>query len=70
MFRYEQPQAGRYREFHQIECDILSAENDPVYDAQVILVFARIFRTLRIKDVTIAINSIGCRDCRLDIVKN
>ncbi len=64
MFRYEQPQAGRYREFHQIECDILSAENDPVYDAQVILVCARIFESLKIKDVTIAINSIGCRECR------
>ncbi len=64
LYRHEQPQAGRYREFHQIECDIISAENDPVYDAQVILVLARILESLKIKDVMISINSIGCRECR------
>ena len=64
LFRHEQPQAGRYRQFHQIECDIFSLENDPIYDAQVILVLSRILESLRIKDVIISINSIGCRDCR------
>jgi len=64
MFRYEQPQAGRYREFHQIECDIISVESNPIYDAQAILVFCRILEVLKIKDLRVAVNSIGCKSCR------
>ncbi len=64
MFRHEQPQAGRLREFHQLGFEILSSENDPVYDAQIILAGMRFFEGLKLKDVTIVLNTIGCRTCR------
>ena len=64
MFRYEQPQAGRFREFHQIDFDIISNEDDPIYDAQVILVFCRLLGALKIKNPTVVINTIGCKNCR------
>lgn len=64
MFRYEQPQAGRSREFHQIDFEIISHEIDAVYDAQVILVFCRLLETLKLKDLGILLNSIGCKNCR------
>ncbi|MEK7612466.1 MAG: histidine--tRNA ligase [Patescibacteria group bacterium] len=64
MFRYEQPQAGRYREFHQLNFEILSNESDPIYDAQLMLVFTRLLESLKIKNITIKVNSIGCKNCR------
>lgn len=64
MFRYEQPQAGRFREFHQAGFEILSSENDPLYDAQIILASYRFLERVKIKDVTVLINTIGCRLCR------
>lgn len=64
MFRYEQPQAGRFREFHQAGFEILSSENDPLYDAQMILVSYRFLERVKIKDATVLINTIGCRSCR------
>lgn len=64
MFRYEQPQAGRYRQFHQIDFDIISNENDPIYDAQVILVFFRLLESLKLKNLKVSMNSIGCKNCR------
>ncbi|MEK7555165.1 MAG: histidine--tRNA ligase [Patescibacteria group bacterium] len=63
-FRYEQPQAGRLREFHQIGFEILSMEDDPIYDTQVILVLFRLLETLKLKGFTVSINSIGCKNCR------
>ena len=64
MFRYEQPQAGRYRQFHQIDFDIISSEDDPIYDTQVILVFFRLLESLKLKGIKVATNSIGCKNCR------
>lgn len=64
MFRYEQPQAGRFRQFHQAGFEIISNENDPIYDAQIILACYRLIENLRIKNLTIQINSIGCKNCR------
>ncbi len=64
MFRYEQPQAGRTRQFHQIGFEILSADDDPIYDAQVILVLVRFLESLKIKNLMVAVNSIGCKACR------
>jgi histidyl-tRNA synthetase len=63
-FRYEQPQAGRERQFFQIGLEILSTENDPIYDAQIIQFTYRLFEELKIKGITIHINSIGCKTCR------
>ncbi len=64
MFRYEQPQAGRLREFHQAGFEILSVEDDPCYDAQIILASYRFLEGLKLKDAAVAVNTIGCRTCR------
>ena len=64
LFRYEQPQAGRLRQFHQANFEILSVENDPIYDVQIILACYRLLTDLKIKNLRIEINTIGCRTCR------
>ncbi len=64
MFRHENTQAGRYREFHQIGFEILGGANDSIYDAEVIQVVYRLLQELKIKDIVLKINSIGCRNCR------
>ncbi len=64
MFRKEQPQAGRYRQFHQAGFEILGGDDEPVYDAQIILAMYRFLERLKIKNIVIKVNSIGCRICR------
>jgi histidyl-tRNA synthetase len=63
-FRHENPQAGRFREFHQVGFEVIGGQNDPIYDAQVIIMFQRLLEELRIKGIALKINSIGCRICR------
>ncbi len=63
-FRHDNPQAGRFRQFHQIGFEILGGSNDPVYDAQVILIAQRLLDELKIKNTNLRINSIGCKVCR------
>ena len=63
-FRHENPQAGRLRQFTQIGFEIVGGVNDPMYDAQVILIFQRLLEELKIKGTMLKINSIGCRVCR------
>ena len=62
-YRYEKPQAGRLREFHQfgVEC---FGSSEPVADAQLILFASRIFDLFSLDDITLEINSIGCPTCR------
>lgn len=62
-FRYEKPQAGRLREFHQFGVEMLGAAS-PAADAEVIGVADEIFRTLGVKGLELQINSIGCPECR------
>jgi histidyl-tRNA synthetase len=64
MFRYEQPQAGRFRQFYQAGFEILGGDEDAIYDAQIILACFRLFEALKIKKVMVHINTIGCRNCR------
>ncbi|MBI5220532.1 MAG: histidine--tRNA ligase [Candidatus Liptonbacteria bacterium] len=64
MFRHENPQHGRYRQFTQVEFDIVGGVNDPIYDAQVIATALRLIEGLKIKGAQLLINSIGCRICR------
>ncbi len=71
-FRYERPQAGRLREFHQFGVEVLGAET-PYVDAEVILMAKTFFDKLNISNLTLYINSIGCKDCRKayqDALKN
>lgn len=63
LFRYEKPQAGRQRQFYQIDFEVIGSIN-PVIDAQIILIFYNLFKELKFKDLVIEINSIGCSNCR------
>ncbi len=63
MFRYENPQAGRLREFHQFGFEILG-ESSAVIDAQIIYLAWKILNKLGLKNTVIQINSIGCLTCR------
>ncbi len=63
MFRYEQPQAGRYRQHHQAGCEVIGDQN-PIYDAQIIFMCTVICAELGLKNVNVEINSLGCGKCR------
>jgi histidyl-tRNA synthetase len=62
-FRYEQPQAGRYRQFTQVGVEILGAD-DPQADVDVIALGARFFESLGLRQVTLMVNSLGDESCR------
>lgn len=64
LFRYDKPQAGRYRQFHQIGFEMVGGDDDPIFDAQIILITQRLIESLKIKNLTIQVNSVGCRNCR------
>lgn len=63
MFRYDRPQAGRYREFHQFGLEVLGASS-PLADAEVIAMAWEIFHTFGLKDLKLHLNSIGDKNCR------
>ena len=63
MFRYDRPQAGRMREFHQFGIEALGEEN-PAVDAEVILVAIDFLKSLGLKDLALSLNSVGCPKCR------
>ncbi len=58
MFRYEKPQKGRYRQFHQFDVEVFGYDG-PDIDAELILMTARIWQELVIKDVELQLNSLG-----------
>lgn len=64
-FRYEKPQAGRLREFHQFGVE-LAGSASAAADAQVIGVASSIFSALGINELSLEINSIGCPTCRAE----
>ncbi len=68
VFRYERPQQGRERQFHQFGFEVIG-NNDPCYDAMVISMFYNILKDLKIKKLTIKINSIGCKKCRKGYIR-
>jgi histidyl-tRNA synthetase len=63
LFRYERPQAGRLREHHQFGCEAIG-EADPVIDAEVIDMAWRFYKTLGLANISLQLNSMGCRECR------
>lgn len=69
MFRHETPQAGRLREFHQTGYEILGGNIDALFDAQIILATHRFLEEAEIKNLTIQVNSIGCKVCRPNYLK-
>ena len=62
-FRYERPQAGRFRQFHQFGFEVFGEES-AVIDAQIIQIFYNILKDLRFKNLTVEVNSIGDSQCR------
>ena len=64
MFRYERPQAGRLREFHQLGVECFGSKN-PATDVETIAMAYQLFNTLGIKEVTLHLNSLGNTDSRL-----
>lgn len=67
-YRYEKPQAGRLREFHQFGIEEYGTSS-PLADAEVISLADSIFKRLQIKDLHLEINSIGCPTCRAEYHK-
>lgn len=63
MFRYDRPQAGRYRQFHQFGVEALGIQG-PNIDAEIILLAVQILQSLGLKDLKLKINSVGCPKCR------
>jgi histidyl-tRNA synthetase len=63
MFRYDKPQKGRYRQFHQIDIEVFG-EKDPAIDAEIVEMADFLCDSLGISDKEILVNSVGCRGCR------
>jgi len=63
MFRYEQPQKGRMRQFHQLNCECLGA-HEPQVDAEVLLMLMLFLKELGFENLQPEINTLGCRECR------
>ncbi|MDT0343698.1 histidine--tRNA ligase [Streptomyces litchfieldiae] len=62
-YRYERPQAGRYRHFSQVGAEAIGAE-DPVLDAELIILAADAYSSLGLRGVRLLLNSLGDRECR------
>lgn len=67
-YRYEKPQAGRLREFHQFGVECFGSAS-PLADAEIIALTKSLFDTLGVKDLSLEINSIGCPTCRAEYHK-
>jgi histidyl-tRNA synthetase len=63
MFRYDKPQKGRYRQFHQIDIEVFG-EKDAAVDAEIIEMAHALLGRLRVTGTETLINSVGCRACR------
>ena len=63
IFRYERPQAGRYREHHQFGYEAIG-DGDPALDAEVIDMAWQLFQSLNLSRLSLQLNSIGCKKCR------
>ena len=64
-FRYEKPQAGRFRQFHQFGVELLGPAGYAA-DCETMSLGVRILRRLGLQNVSLQINSIGCKNCRAD----
>ena len=69
MFRYERPQAGRQRQFHQVGAEIFGIK-EATADAEMILLATNYLKALGLNDLEVELNSLGCPICREDFTKN
>lgn len=63
MFRYDKPQKGRYRQFQQFGVEVF-ADDSPQVDAEVIFSAVDLLKKLKIEDIRLDLNSVGCPQCR------
>ena len=63
MFRRERPQKGRFRQFHQIDVEVFG-DDKPASDAEIIFMLIHFLHTLGLSELSLEINSLGCKDCR------
>ncbi|MBI5893617.1 MAG: histidine--tRNA ligase [Deltaproteobacteria bacterium] len=63
MFRYERPQKGRYRQFYQIGAEVFGID-EPRVDAETLDMLLFLFNELKLDNVKLEINSLGCKECR------
>lgn len=63
MFRYERPQKGRMRQFHQLDCECIGAV-EPQADAEVILMLMAFLKSIGLQNLVLELNSLGCKECR------
>jgi histidyl-tRNA synthetase len=68
MFRYDRPQAGRYRQFYQYGIEFIGS-NNPYYDAEVIAILWNYLSILGLKNKHLELNSVGCPNCSQDYDK-
>ncbi|NOR15009.1 MAG: histidine--tRNA ligase [Candidatus Aminicenantes bacterium] len=68
MFRYDKPQKGRYRQFHQMDVEVFN-DKDPAVDAEIVEMAARLLERVKVKGAEVLVNSVGCRACRPDYLK-
>lgn len=68
IFRYERPQAGRFRQHWQFGAEAIG-EVDPALDAEIIDMALTLYQSLGLKGLVLKINSIGCRKCRPEYLK-
>jgi histidyl-tRNA synthetase len=68
MFRYDRPQKGRYRQFHQADIEVFG-EEDPALDAEIIQMADFLLKKLDVTKTEILVNSVGCKDCRPAYIK-
>ena len=69
MFRYERPQAGRQRQFHQVGVEVFGIKQATA-DAEVILMAVNYLKELGLNDLTVELNSLGCPVCREEFKKH
>lgn len=63
MFRYDRPQAGRYRQFHQFGIEAIGLSN-PAVDAEIIILAVQFLQKLGLTELNLQLNSVGCPKCR------
>ena len=69
MFRYERPQAGRQRQFHQVGVEMFGIKS-PTADAEIIEIAVEYLNSLGLNDLEVEINSLGCPECRENFKNN
>lgn len=68
MFRYERPQAGRQRQFHQAGVEVFGSA-DPMVDVEVIQLNLELLKEIGLTELALNLNSVGCPACRPDFIK-